>query len=110
MSATPTPQIRPLTRLRPEGRAHLATGHGAAPARSRTDRRRRLTRRGGRSAGMRLTLGSLFAGIGGFDLGFERAGIVTRWQAEIDPSCRDILARHVPDATRYADVREVNGA
>lgn len=59
---------------------------------------------------MTLTFGSLFAGIGGFDLGFERAGIQTRWQVEIDPSCRDILARHFPEAARYADVREVNGA
>lgn len=59
-----------------------------------------------------LTVGSLFAGIlvGGFDLGFERAGIVTRWQVEIDSSCRDVLARHFPGATRYADVREVSGA
>src|SRR5688500_10166006 len=102
MPATPPPPRRPLSRLCAQGRDDLAAGNGAAPARSRTDRHRRLTRRGGRSAGMRLTLGSLFAGIGGFDLGFERAGIVTRWQAEIDPSCRDILARHVPDATRYA--------
>lgn len=35
-----------------------------------------------------MTVGSLFAGIGGFDLGFERAGFEIRWQVEIDPFCR----------------------
>lgn len=53
-----------------------------------------------------MTHGSLFAGIGGFDLGFERAGIKTIWQVEINEFCRKILERHFPDAKRFGDIRE----
>lgn len=52
-----------------------------------------------------LTFGSLFAGIGGFDLGFERAGMECRWQVEIDPYCQRVLAKHWPDVRRWDDVR-----
>jgi DNA (cytosine-5)-methyltransferase 1 len=43
-----------------------------------------------------LTVGSLFSGIGGIDLGLERAGMVTRWFCEIDPHCRNVLVSHHP--------------
>ncbi len=56
---------------------------------------------------MNPTIGSLFAGIGGIDLGFERAGFKTLWQVEIDPYCRKVLERHFPEAERFEDVREV---
>lgn len=52
-----------------------------------------------------LTFGSLFAGIGGFDLGFERAGMVCKWQVEIDDYARRVLAKHWPDVRRWDDVR-----
>lgn len=47
---------------------------------------------------------SLFAGIGGFDLGFERAGLSCAGQVEIDQRCNEILARHWPDLVRHDDV------
>jgi len=55
---------------------------------------------------MTLTVGSLFAGIGGFDLAAERCGMQVRWQVEIDPFCQRVLAKHWPNVRRYADVRE----
>lgn len=46
---------------------------------------------------------SLFSGIGGFDLGLERAGMKCIAQVESNPYCRSILAKHWPDVTRYHD-------
>jgi DNA (cytosine-5)-methyltransferase 1 len=54
-----------------------------------------------------MNVGSLFAGIGGFELGLERAGMRIEWQVEIDPYCRGVLERHFPQARRFEDVREV---
>lgn len=56
-------------------------------------------------AGAGLTLGSLFAGIGGFDLGFERAGWRTAWQVEINARNRAVLNDRFPDAELFEDVR-----
>lgn len=53
----------------------------------------------------RPTFGSLFAGIGGFDLGLERAGWRCKWQVEIDEFRTKILERHWPGVPRWRDVR-----
>lgn len=52
-----------------------------------------------------LTFGSLFAGIGGIDLGLERAGMRCVWQVEIDGYARSVLEKHWPDIRRWDDVR-----
>lgn len=59
---------------------------------------------------MTITHGSLFTGVGGVDLGFDKAGIETVWQCEINKQARSVLAKHWPNATRYTDVAAVNGA
>lgn len=54
----------------------------------------------------KLRVLSLFAGIGGFDLGLERTGgFETVAFCEIDPFCRRVLAKHWPHVRQYDDVR-----
>lgn len=53
-----------------------------------------------------LTLGSVPAGIGGFDLGFKQAGWETLWQIELDDVNRAVLADRFPRARRFKDLRD----
>jgi DNA (cytosine-5)-methyltransferase 1 len=53
-------------------------------------------------------IGSLFAGIGGFDLGFERAGWSTEWAVEIDPAKRAVLGDRFPAARLFEDINTVD--
>lgn len=55
----------------------------------------------------RLKVASFFAGIGGFDRGFENAGMESVWQCELKPFCIDILEQHWPTVPRATDIKEV---
>lgn len=52
---------------------------------------------------------SLFAGIGGFDLALERAGVRVVASVEIDKKAQAILKRHFPNTQQFNDVTEVTG-
>ncbi|WP_449065008.1 DNA (cytosine-5-)-methyltransferase [Planomonospora algeriensis] len=56
-----------------------------------------------------MTAVSLFAGIGGFELALQRAGVRTVASVEIDKAARGVLARRFPDSTLFDDVRTVTG-
>ena len=53
---------------------------------------------------------SLFAGIGGFDLAFERAGGHVTAQVEWDKNCKELLAEKFPECGLHGDIAEVKGA
>ena len=53
-----------------------------------------------------FTFIDLFAGIGGFSLGLERAGMKCVAQVEIDPFCNQVLAKHWPHVKRIQDVKK----
>ncbi len=54
-----------------------------------------------------IRVGSLFTGIGGLDLGLERAGMRIAWQSEIDPYCCAVLRKHWPHVPNLGDIRGV---
>ena len=56
-----------------------------------------------------MTHGSLFSGIGGFDLAAEMAGIENIFSCEIDEFCNKILEKNFPNAKRYRNIREFDG-
>ena len=57
---------------------------------------------------MTLTVGSLFSGIGGFDLGLERSGMKVIWQSEIDPFACKVLKKHWPDVPNLGDINKID--
>ena len=55
-----------------------------------------------------LAVGSLFSGIGGLDLGLERAGMKVIWQSEIDLYCNKVLKKHWPEVPNYGNIKEID--
>ncbi len=57
-----------------------------------------------------MTYGSLFAGVGGFDTGFDAAGMDCRWQVEWNKACQKLLAAKWPKAKHYGDITKTRAA
>jgi len=57
-----------------------------------------------------LTLGSLFSGIGGFELAASRNGIKPVWASEIEAAPISILKKHFPEMKHLGDITKINGA
>lgn len=57
-----------------------------------------------------MRVASFFAGIGGFDLGFERAGMKIVFHCEIDEHCQKVLKRHWPKVPLYADITKLKAS
>ena len=61
-------------------------------------------------ANKKLTLGSLFSGSGGFELGGILAGIKPIWKSEIEPFPIRVTEKRLPEVKNYGDVNKLNGA
>jgi len=61
-------------------------------------------------SGKRLTLGSLFDGIGGFPFVAVLSGVIPIWAAEVDPACVAVTKQRFPNMKHLGDVSKINGA
>lgn len=54
-----------------------------------------------------MKVASFFSGIGGFDLGFEKAGMQVVFQSEINDFCKQVLRKHWPDTVLMGDINDI---
>lgn len=58
----------------------------------------------------KLKVSSFFAGIGGFDLGLEKAGMKIVFQCEVNTFCQKILKKHWPNTPLHKNILELNAS
>lgn len=58
----------------------------------------------------KLKVNSFFAGIGGFDIGFENVGFKTNFLCEINPYCQSVLKTHWPNVPLEGDIAKLGAA
>jgi DNA-cytosine methyltransferase len=56
-----------------------------------------------------MTIGSLFSGIGGFDIAAEWLGWRTAWYSEIEPYACAVMRKHFPQAINHGDISKIDG-
>lgn len=56
-----------------------------------------------------MRVGSLFAGIGGFDLAAQWMGWETIWYSEIDPYASAVMKKNFPTALNLGDITQIDG-
>ena len=55
-----------------------------------------------------MNVGSLFSGIGGIEIGFEKQGFNTSWFVEYEPYAQAILRKRFPETIIYGDITTIN--
>lgn len=59
---------------------------------------------------LKITLGSLFDGIGGWLIAAKRNGVAPLWASEIEPLPMIVTKHHFPEVDHLGNVKEINGA
>lgn len=60
-----------------------------------------------RGRSVALTVGSLFSGVGGFDLAAQNVGMKVLWTSELDDSARSVLEHRFPDTNHFGDIHDI---
>lgn len=57
-----------------------------------------------------MRFGSLFSGVGGMDIGLEKAGWELCWQVELDEACQQVLQNNWPFVQKWFDITKIHGS